>query len=85
MNFFFACVFFQNHQKNRLKRPFLAILFRKSRVLPPHPRSSKLNSFVAGNLDHEECALKKLDTRKVSGIIFGAIEVGSVGQNFEFF
>ena len=43
------------------------------------------NFFVAGNLDHEECAVKKLDTREVSRIIFGAIEVGSVGQNFEFF
>ena len=37
------------------------------------------------SLDPEECAVKKLDSREVSGILFEAIEIGSVGQNMDFF
>ena len=71
--------------KNRLKRPFLAIIFRKSRVTPPYTGWHIKFFFAKGSLDPEECAVKKLDPREFPGILFEAIEVGSVGQNIEFF
>jgi len=71
--------------KNRLKRPFLAIFYRKSRVWPPYTGSHIEFFFAKRSLGPEECAIKKLDSREVSGILFESIEVGSVGQKFEFF
>ena len=67
------------------KKAFFDHFFRKTRVLPPHPRASKLFFFAAGCSDHEECTMKKLDSREVSGILFEAIEVGSVGQKVGYF
>ena len=71
--------------KNRLKRPFLAILFRKSRVTPHLHAPPRLIFFTTGRLDPWEIAIKKSDTREFSRLLFGAIQVGSVGQKYHFF
>jgi hypothetical protein len=67
------------------KKAFFGHFFQKITCYTPVHERPRADLFSRRRLDPKQVAIKKSDTREFSRLLFEAIEVGSVEQNFEFF